>query len=57
MALNETLEKINSGEGTLGQLMVNAELYERLNATLTSLDSLLIDIKQHPKKYVKLSLF
>jgi len=57
MALNETLEKINNGEGTLGQLMVNAELYERLNVTLASLDSLLVDLRQNPKRYVKLSLF
>ncbi|MCD6163282.1 MAG: MCE family protein [candidate division Zixibacteria bacterium] len=57
VALNKTLETINNGEGTLGQLIYNAELYERLSSTLTSLDSLLVDIKENPKKYVKLSLF
>jgi len=57
IALNETLEKINSGDGTIGRLMENAALYEQLNTTLISLDSLLIDIKENPKRYVKLSLF
>ncbi|MCP4581639.1 MAG: MCE family protein [candidate division Zixibacteria bacterium] len=57
VALNNTLEKINSGEGTIGQLMENAELYERLNTTLISLDSLLVDLRENPKRYVKLSLF
>lgn len=57
MALNTTLEKINSGEGTLGQLMVDQELYEKLNKTLGSLDSLLIDLRKNPKRYVKISLF
>lgn len=55
--LNITLEKINSGEGTLGQLVSNAELYEKLSSTLESLDSLIVDIRENPKRYVKLSLF
>jgi phospholipid/cholesterol/gamma-HCH transport system substrate-binding protein len=55
--LNETLEKINSGEGTLGQMTTNAELYNKLLSTIESLDSLLVDLKANPKRYVKLSLF
>jgi len=55
--LNQTLEKINSGEGTLGQIATNAEMYRKLLSTIESLDSLLVDIKANPKRYVKLSLF
>jgi phospholipid/cholesterol/gamma-HCH transport system substrate-binding protein len=55
--LNRTLEKMNSGEGTLGQIATNAEMYEKLLSTIESLDSLLVDIKANPKRYVKLSLF
>jgi phospholipid/cholesterol/gamma-HCH transport system substrate-binding protein len=55
--LNKTLEKINSGEGTLGQITTNAELYQKLLSTIESLDSLLVDLKAHPGRYVKLSLF
>ncbi|UCC79956.1 MAG: MCE family protein [Candidatus Zixiibacteriota bacterium] len=55
--LNKTLEKINSGEGTLGQIATDAEMYRKLLSAIESLDSLLVDIKAHPKRYVKLSLF
>jgi phospholipid/cholesterol/gamma-HCH transport system substrate-binding protein len=48
---------INSGEGTAGQLVMNDSLYNSLNSALTSLDSLLIDLREHPKRYVHLSVF
>jgi phospholipid/cholesterol/gamma-HCH transport system substrate-binding protein len=54
---NELLDKINSGKGTLGQLANNDELYVSLHQSLQSLDSLLIDLKGHPKRYVHFSLF
>ena len=57
MNLNRTLEKINAGKGTLGQIAANAELYDKLLSTIESLDSLLVDIRAHPKRYVKISLF
>lgn len=49
--------KINSGEGTLGQLITNDSLYLELNNSMSSLNLLLEDIRLNPKKYVKLSLF
>lgn len=51
------LEKVNNGEGTLGMLMNDDSLYLELNRSATALDSLLMDIKQNPKRYVKFSLF
>lgn len=51
------LEKISQGEGTAGQLVVNDSLYINLNSALASLDSLLIDLREHPKRYVHLSVF
>ena len=48
---------INNGEGTAGQLVVNDSLYNSLNDALVSLDSLLIDLREHPKRYVHLSVF
>lgn len=50
-------DKINSGEGTLGQLVNNDSLYIELENTTSALKILLEDIQQNPKKYVKLSLF
>lgn len=55
--LNKTLDRINSGEGTLGQMATNAEMYDKMLSTIASLDSLIVDIRAHPKRYVKLSLF
>ncbi|MBN2813238.1 MAG: MCE family protein [Bacteroidales bacterium] len=51
------LAQINSGEGTAGQLIVNDAAYQNLNSALASLDSLLIDLREHPKRYVHLSVF
>jgi len=53
----EIFDKINRGEGTAGQLIVNDSLYNNLNSALASLDSLLIDLREHPKRYVHLSVF
>jgi len=51
------LEKVNTGHGTLGMLMNDDSLYLELNRSATSLDSLINDVKNNPKKYVKFSLF
>jgi len=51
------LDKVNKGEGTLGMLMNDDSLYLELNRSATALDSLLVDIKRNPKKYVRFSLF
>lgn len=49
--------KLNSNEGTLGLLMRDQELYRNASSTMGHVDSLMIDLKQHPKRYVHFSIF
>jgi phospholipid/cholesterol/gamma-HCH transport system substrate-binding protein len=55
--LREITAKLQSGEGTAGRLINDDTLIRKLEATVTSLDSLVADIKRNPGKYVKFSLF
>ena len=55
--VNEMTRKLNSNEGTLGLLMRDASLYDHLSSTAADADSLLIDLKAHPKRYVHFSIF
>lgn len=50
-------QKLNNKEGSLGLLMNDPALYNNLNATMISADSLLTNLKAHPKRYVHFSLF
>ena len=55
--VNNLIADVRSQEGTLGQLIYNKSLYTHLDATVVSADSLLVDLKAHPKRYVHFSLF
>lgn len=51
------LATMNSNEGTFGKLMQDDSLYNSLNLALADLDSLLIDFRYNPKRYVNVSVF
>ncbi|UBM62369.1 MlaD family protein [Candidatus Sulfidibacterium hydrothermale] len=55
--VNRLLAKMNQGEGTIGQLMVNDSLYMELNKSVRDLDLLLKDMKENPHRYLKFSVF
>lgn len=50
-------EQLNSGKGSLGLLMNDTKLYDHLTSTMSHADSLVIDLKAHPKRYVHFSVF
>lgn len=55
--VSQTMGKINSSTGTAGMLVNDDELYTKAIQSIENLDALVQDIKKHPKKYVKFSLF
>ncbi|HAL83920.1 MAG TPA: MCE family protein [Mucilaginibacter sp.] len=55
--LQATISKINASNGSLGLLLNDAKLYNNLQNASKNLDSLFIDIKAHPKRYVSISVF
>ncbi len=55
--LDEVFSKINSGEGSLGELVNDPALYNNLEDATFSLNRLLLDIKYNPNKYLQFSVF
>jgi phospholipid/cholesterol/gamma-HCH transport system substrate-binding protein len=55
--LDSALAKVNSGEGTLGKLFTDPNLYAEARALVRQMDSLLVDIKANPRKYIRFSVF
>lgn len=55
--LNKVMSGIDRGEGSLGKIMKDEQLYNNLNAASTNLNKLLEDFKANPKRYVNFSVF
>lgn len=55
--LGQLSSKINNGEGSIGLLLNDGQLYRNLTRAADSADQLLIDLKNEPKRYVHFSLF
>ena len=51
------IDKASSGPGTVGKLLNDPGLYARLDTTLKRVDSLMIDLKANPRKYINLRIF
>lgn len=56
-SIHTMMAQIQNPEGTLGKLMNDPSLYNNLNHVVQSADSLVIDLKAHPKRYVHFSVF
>ncbi|MEN9522865.1 MAG: hypothetical protein RL065_1242 [Bacteroidota bacterium] len=55
--LSLVLNKIKSGNGSLGMLVNDDKLYLNLKSSSENLDKLMIDLKANPKRYVHFSVF
>jgi len=55
--LKQLTESLNNPDGSVGKLTSDPALYDNLNATITSLDSLFVDIKRNPKRYISIKVF
>jgi phospholipid/cholesterol/gamma-HCH transport system substrate-binding protein len=55
--INSVIQNLNSGSSSLGKLINKDELYENLNLSILSLNKLIDDISENPKKYVHFSIF
>ncbi len=57
LILQGVVNKVNNGDGTLGLLVNDKQMYDNLNNASKNLDSLMIDLKENPKRYVHFSVF
>jgi phospholipid/cholesterol/gamma-HCH transport system substrate-binding protein len=57
--VDTSMDRLNAGQGTLGQLMVNPQLYDSLTGVTREVNSLLVDVHKNPKKFltIRLTLF
>jgi phospholipid/cholesterol/gamma-HCH transport system substrate-binding protein len=56
-ATKEILEGIKNGDGSVGQIFTNQELYVSLTSNLNQLEWLLQDLRLNPKRYLSVSVF
>lgn len=55
--LRKLSESLNNPNSSVGKLTNDPALYDNINATIQSLDSLFVDIKQNPKRYINIKVF
>lgn len=55
--LKQTTDRLQDSDSSLGMLINDPGLYNSLNHTVASLDSLINDVKARPKRYLKFSVF
>jgi phospholipid/cholesterol/gamma-HCH transport system substrate-binding protein len=56
-SLEVILQRMESGEGTLGRLSTDSTLYDNLTAAAESIRALATDLREHPGRYVKIKIF
>ena len=54
---NQLLSQMQSEESSVGKLLTTDELHQQLISTIADVDSLINDIKEHPKRYINVKVF
>jgi len=55
--LSITLHTINNGNGTASKILNDPAIYTQLQNTIKSINTLVDDVKTHPKRYINVSVF
>lgn len=55
--VNKIMSHVNSGEGNLGKLVQDEQLYNSMTQSLSDLSLLITDLKENPKKYINVVVF
>jgi len=56
-SFDSIMVKIDNGEGSIGKLVNDEELYNNLEGASKELEELIRDLKENPKRYVNISVF
>jgi phospholipid/cholesterol/gamma-HCH transport system substrate-binding protein len=56
-SMSALMTRVESGQGTLGKLTADEELYDRMNAAVTSVQALTDDIRENPRRYINVRVF
>lgn len=55
--VSKATAQLQNGNSSLGKLLYSDGLYNNLNKSTLSLDSLLVDVKKNPKRYINVKVF
>jgi hypothetical protein len=53
----ENVDALNAGQGSMGQMVANAQTYESLHGAISEFAATVKDFREHPQKYLRLKLF
>lgn len=56
-SVNQILDSVKNGQGTIGKLVNDEQLYKNLEGASLEMEELIREIKLHPKRFVNISVF